>query len=541
MKTITGSYMVFLKFRSAFKIWLVRRIVRPDLSPVNFTKTFSTFLAIFCVGHTSVSAQGADPLEFVFQAGTTANFRQNPTETRFEGGTYNLFVRDGILIFQAGCLAPFYFPPGGPCPIGANGFLTAGDLDGDGLEDAGTYFSVLNIARARILRPFRPEQVRLISAPPSLLPRPLAGLTSDSRSAFFDIQTPFISQFDITIYGFEREYTSEERGRFDDEIVPGAYTYSFPSLASETIPQNISLNRFATLDGYRKVNNQRVGFRFLDVTYDDGFAVLNPFQINTLTWEGNNLAFISPGVDLLYLSIRRLQDPTDPLSDPEEGDPIFPNFTGNPTERRVLLPSALNNSYSLAPNFIAPGQSGLLELEFEIIRRTNSVVFDLSVHRFRLPVRVTNPFAIPPPPEVSEAVFNDPDGDFDNDGISNFDEWVFNSDRADASSIPVAPKLGFVSAPATSPAAASGFATDSEPDSNDAGAWEFKVNKKRNAVPKLKYEIQRSSDMVNWTTIKADDPDWILVDDDVKSEIKITSRSRTVTGGDFFRAKVSTQ
>lgn len=507
---------------------------------MTFTKTFSIITALSLVGHSSVSAQN-NGFDFEFVAGTVANFRQIPNQVRYEGGTFDLFVRDGLLTFQAGCQAPFYFPPGTPgCEAGATGYLTAGDIDGDGLEDSGDYFLVLAIARAAILRPFAPEEVMLISAPPSQLPRPLAGFSNDSRSVFFNIQTEFIRQYDITQYGFAREYTPAERNRFDKEVVPGSYIYSFPSIASATIPTNIAINRFATLDGYREINNQDVGFRFLGVTYDDGFAVLNPFQINTLRWEGNSVSFVNPVSDSLYLSIKALQDPTDPLSDPDPGLPIFPNFTGNPTEPRVVLPSPLDTSYVLAPNFLAPGQTGLLDLEFSIVRRTNAVVYDESIRRFRMPVKVSNPFALPPPPNVSEAVFNDFNGDFDNDGVTNFEEWVFDSDRANPASVPVAPKLGFVapvtttsSDPVTGPIAG----TFSEPV--ESGAWEFKVAKKRNAVPKLKYEIMHSTDMVNWTPIEEGDPNWILTDDDVKSEIKVTSRDEDLTGGGFFQAKVS--
>ena len=513
---------------------------------MNFTKTYLLITSLLFVSQGPVFAQEDDFEEtgltdngasFQFVAGSVANFRQSPTEVKFDGGIYNLLIRDGRLDFIPGCASFFYFPPGTPgCTPGATGFLTAGDIDGDGLEDPGTYFSVTNIAPATFLKPFQAEDVLLISAPPSALPRPLAGLTNRSKSLFFNIQTQFVRQYDITNYAFNRQYTSAERGRFDKELVPGSYIYSFPAVASPIIPVNLAINQFAKLEGFRKKNNQKVGFRFIDVTYDDGFAVLNPFVINTFKWEGNSPTFITPGADFLYLSIKQLQDPTDPASDPDrQSPPVFPNFTG-PAVTRVLLPSPLNTSYIFAPNFLIPGATGLLDLEFYINRSTNSVTTENSIRRFRLPVKVSNPFVVPPPPNVASSVFSDANADFDKDGVSNFDEWVFGSDRNNPLSIPFMPKLAFASSTSTP---ISPLAQLSEIPTS--GAWEFKVAKKKNPVPKLKYEIQRSTNMVNWTTVTATDPNWILTDDNIKSEIKATSRTPEPVGGGFFRVRVTAQ
>jgi hypothetical protein len=503
---------------------------------VNFTKTFSLLTVFAFVGQHKSNAQ--DLSNFEFKMGSVNNYRQSPTGTVYEGGTFDVNLRDGLLTIIPGCVLPFYFNPIPGCAPGATGFITAGDVDGDGLEDAGSYVSVTSISPATIVRPFRPSEVLLASAPPSTLPRPLAGFTNDSRSVFFNIRTESIRQFDITLYDFTREYTSAERGKYDKDIVPGSYIYKFPSLASTTIPVNLAINRFATIDGYRKLNNINVGFRFLNVTFDDGFAVLNPFQINTIKWEGNSTSYIQPASDIMYFSIKALQDPTDPLSDPDlTVPPIFPNFSGTPGTPRVLLPSALESQYILAPNFLIPGQTGLIDVEFFILRRTNTVSFDRSVARFRMPVRVLNPFIIPPPPNVNQVTLNDAQSDFDNDGVSNFSEWIFGSDRANSNSLPVFPSLSFK--PPTTAPQSSGAQTFAGETSS--GAWEFKVNKIRNPQPKLKYEIQHSADMVNWTTVTTSDPNWILTDDDVAAEIKVTSRTPEVVGGGFFRAKVTPQ
>ncbi|MDE0835390.1 MAG: hypothetical protein OSA84_03455 [Akkermansiaceae bacterium] len=125
----------------------------------------------------------------------------------------------------------------------------------------------------------------------------------------------------------------------------------FASLANPVVPLVISINQFPKLDGYRKLNNVRQGVRFTDLEYDDGFAVLDPFELNTITWEGNTLNFIAPAVDNLFLSIVRLEDPTDPLSDPNDtAAPLFPGFTG--------------------------------------AGATNALVYENSTRRFRMPVKV---------------------------------------------------------------------------------------------------------------------------------------------------------
>lgn len=540
--------MVLQRIRDFKKNSLVRKPPKPDLPNVNFTKTFPIISGLFLTGQLTAPAQTGN-VNFTFNGGSVANYRQSPEGVNYQGGTYDVFLRDGFITYLPGCIAPFYFPPGGGCPPGASGFITAGDFDGDGIEDPGQYLSVTNIASAVIVEPFRPEEIRLISAPPSLIPRPLAGFTNDSRSLFFDIQTTAIRQYAVTQYEFSRVYTSSERTRFDKEIVPGNYQYAFPSLSSDTIPAIVSINNFQTLDGYRKINNQRVGFRFTDVTFDDGFAVLNPFQINTFRWEGNTPAFISPGVDRLFFSIKPLTDPFDPTSDPVQYDPenlefpnptlpIFPNFLG-PEASRVVLPSPLDNRYILPPNFLAPGATGVVDLEFVLFRPTNNVVFDQSTRRFRLPVRVTDPFFIPPPPEASEAAFNSANEDFDGDGVSNFTEWVFGSDRADASSVPETPSLNFVSAPPASQVSKSdsGVSTLSDEVAPE-GAWEFVVQKKQNAVPALQYDIERSTNMVDWEVVQ-DDENWIVIEDAFVK--KIISRDPNVSGGAFFRAKVQTK
>ena len=300
----------------------------------------------------------------------------------------------------------------------------------------------------------------------------------------------------------------------------------------------ISINQFAKLDGYREINSQKVGFRFLNVTYDDGFALLNPYELNFLKWEGNTSSFIAPTVDNLFFSIKPLANPLDPLSDPVQFDgvdpatlPIFPNFVGSGVNR-VLLPSPLDTSYIMPPNFVDPGQTGVIDMEFVVYRPTNSVVYENSVRRFRLPVKVTDPFAfaiIAALPANATSAQRAADFDYDGDGVSNFTEWVFKSNPALKSSVPVSPSIG-TSAPFASLAKVDGKTVATQ------SALEYKVAKLTNSVPKLQYTIEYSKDMKTWQGVVAGDPLWTV--SETEKEIKVTgSATNTETGG-FFRAKV---
>jgi hypothetical protein len=494
------------------------------------------------VGYSQTSA-----LAFDFQANSSADYRQGPAGVAFESGVFSFNVRDGNFVYD-GCHSAFFYNPSIPCPIGATGFVSRG-LDNDPLlRGLGPYFSVTEIAPAIILRPFDPQKAVLVAAPPSLLPRPLIGFENRSLSVFYNLRTDFIRQYDLTIYNFQRGYTAAERNRFDGEVVPGTYQFNFPALAHPINPVVLKINMFPKLDGYRKINNQPQGLRFLNVTYDpDGFARLDPFALNFLKWEGNTVSFIAGGLDIAYISIKRLLDPTNPLSPPDPlSIPIFPNFSG-PNATRVLLPSPLDTQYIIPPGFLQPGNTGLIDLEFIIYRPTSNLIFERATRRIRLPVRVTNPFAgamlaaIPP---GSTAQMVSADEDFDGDSVSNFAEWVFGSDPADPTSVPTSPGIQYVaSANVASANVASADVSSGEPllmeaegETSSNAALEYRVPKLTETVPALRYAIEFSEDMVTWNEIKANDPAWKLVNG--YNEIKVTSTEANDKSGGFFRTKV---
>lgn len=488
------------------------------------------------IGHSQTTS-----LAFEFIANSSGNYRQGPTGTVFESGVFSFNVRDGNFIYD-GCNAPFFYNPSLPCPIGATGFVSRG-LDFDPLlRGLGPYFSVTEIAPAIILRPFDPQSARLVAAPPSLLPRPFLGFENRSLSVFYNLRTDFIRQYDLTLYDYQRGYTAAERGRFDGEVVPGTYNFNFSALNHPTTPVVLKVNMFPKLDGFRKINNQPQGLRFMNVEYDpDGFARIDPFALNTLQWQGNAVNLIAPGADVAYLSIKRLLDPSNPLSpiDPDpQAIPLFPNFSG-PNIARVLLPSPLDTSYIIPPGFLQPGNAGLVDLEFVIYRPTSNLIFERATRRFRLPVRVTNNFAsailssAPPGTTPQQLSANE---DLDGDGVSNFDEWVFGSDPMDATSVPATPGVQMVSTSPASSGSGGPVLLEASAEIGSASGLEYRVSKLTETVPKLRYAIEYSEDMVTWNEIKANDPSWSLVDG--YNEIKVTTSDTSARTGGFFRAKV---
>lgn len=495
---------------------------------VNLVNTL-TLAAIVGACSTGISSAQND---FFFQLRSNALYNQNPGAVTFGGGDFQVLTRDGLLTFQGGCIAPEYFPPSPPpCPIGATGFIWEGSIDA-----GGAYLSVLDIKAARILRPYRSDRARLVAAPPSLLPRPIAGFQDEGYSVFWNIMTPQIQNYDVSIYSFNRVYSPAERNRFDGELVTGTYRYNFQAIASEIIPVVIDVNLFPGMDGFRKFNNQLRGFRFINVRWDDdGFMILDPFVINTVKWEGNTTSFVSPTNDQLFLSIKGLSDPADPTSDPIES--IFPNFVA-PGDDRVLVRSPLATEYLLPPFFLTPGQSGLMRVDHQRFRPTNNLVFDRSVTLHTIPVRVANPFGsfvrAMLPAEAEEDDFA-PDADFDGDGVSNFTEWVFGSDPADPNSVPNMPKLKRTASDTSSDdlAAKSAISEDKV---------EFSVQMLKFPEPPLLYEIQHSADLGNWETITGDNADWKLVTDQDTNELKAVARDGSQVGtGGFFRVKVTAQ
>ncbi|MEN8736184.1 MAG: hypothetical protein ABF337_02915, partial [Akkermansiaceae bacterium] len=101
-------------------------------------------------------------------------YRQTgPRTFEYQGGALGTTIEDGVYSL-AGCDYngyPFRVTPNIFCPLGTTGFVTEGDVTGDGVRDTNRYFSIAQIIAARQVEPFQTSRIRMVAAPPSALSR----------------------------------------------------------------------------------------------------------------------------------------------------------------------------------------------------------------------------------------------------------------------------------------------------------------------------------------------------------------------------------
>ena len=114
------------------------------------------------------------------------SWRQTGPETlNYLGGRTDMFFQDGF--WELGpCTGPWpsIFGPSIFCPIGTTGFIAQGDIDGDGNNDQGSFWSVASITPSSTVEPIRADLIRLISAPPSGFARLLRSTDGDIAGIF---------------------------------------------------------------------------------------------------------------------------------------------------------------------------------------------------------------------------------------------------------------------------------------------------------------------------------------------------------------------
>jgi hypothetical protein len=157
----------------------------------------------------SLAAAQADV--FMGLAANKSYYQRNAFTLDFDRGELVLQLRDGLVILDGACVVDpqlFFFGPSIACPIGATGFIAAGDVDRDGIRDDNQYWSVLSVIPAFVIEPSRPELAQLYSAPPSKLPRPLPNFRDDSVVTFYDISTAAVRQYDQSRYELILRYGS---------------------------------------------------------------------------------------------------------------------------------------------------------------------------------------------------------------------------------------------------------------------------------------------------------------------------------------------
>lgn len=486
------------------------------------------------------------------------SYRQSKQGIYFKGGRFDVSATDGSAFYVGGCAVPYYLPLGTiGCPGGTTAFLIFGNITD--VVSNGPYYWISSITPAVILEPRRPDLVKLTAAPASTLPRPSGGFKDNSYALYYNLHTTNVREYIISNYNLSRQYTKDQRSKFESEIVPGAYYYSFPRLGSPNLPAPISAQIYSMPEGLASLNHQTQGFVYENFGKwnQQGFMEISYIKPNIFKWKGLSPSTVYPAVDGLYLSLRVLTDPTDPASptdlvDSDLGVPqsVFPAFAtgGDP---RVLLTNPFVTSFT-APPILAGGTRAILELEVDRGFQTGGVTYDYSTRRFQIPVEVVNKYS-----EYVDVVFEKSRvagllEDADGDGYNNLNEWILDSNANEAASIPFPPF-------------AQGNVAVIDPDTLRPlrnQYYGFTINEKLDTQPDVVYTLQRSRDGgKSWTTFKSD-ADWSVREvhikagarpgrerDPAKTEIRVESKFVDLmtgeqlqppgTVGDIYRVKIT--
>lgn len=437
------------------------------------------------------------------------SYRQNKNDIKFTGGVFDTELLDGSASFIGGCEWFQYYPPGyynNLCSPGTSGLISSGSIEG--VKPAYPYVIVTSIYPALYVAPEHPQNVKLVAAPPSGLPRPAGGFKDKSYSLFYNLTTPgSISPYAITDYFKSIPYTSSQREKFQNEVVPGTYYYSFPRLGDPDRSLSISSVIYPMLEGQQEINHTVQGFIFTDVNgtkwNKDGFVELSYLRPNSFNWKGAIPSTVFAAVDNMYFSIKVIQDPKNsksPVVEAYGGSPIsiFPPYQ-NGADPRVQLVNPYVTSFITPPIFDS-GTSGVAQIQLlRNLQQTGGVAYDFSTRTFQIPVVVVDRYS-----EYVDITFlgssskgTDILSDPDNDGYNNLNEWILGSNATSSASIPVPPRPAFVT-PAIDPITLT----------QEVPYFGFDVSKKLGTIPDVAYTLQRSKDGGKTWSKFVTDADW---------------------------------
>jgi hypothetical protein len=488
------------KLGKAIQFPLVSLLNLHHLTTMYRIKTLSLPLIAALLTSTVVETQAQVALELSSQK----TYRQNPKGIIFDGGTFNINMYDGDASYIGACVFPRYVPPGiyiNICAPGATGYVTDGTLGPTTIRRP--YLLVTGVFPAIAIEPRMPDRIKLIAAPASSLPRPSGGFRDDSTSLFYNIQSPDATEYVLTHYYNNKNYSKSQRGKFEKEIVPGVYSYSFPRLNRPEVPAVVKAVIYPMLEGLATKNNKTSGFVFKGVdgqTWNkQGFMELSARKPNIMRWQGLAPNVVYAAADNLFFSIREIDNVKKPRSPVKtRASSIFPAFVtgGDP---RVLLRTPYVSSFTTPPIFNS-STTGVIELELARTFKTGGVTYDFSRRRFQMPIVVVDKYE-----EYREQTFGAVKGkgkileDTDKDGYNNLTEWILDSDANSRTDIPVAPTPTLVQ------------------DYYDyyyyyyfdvldplVSYFGFTIDKKVGTIPRVVYTLQRSTDGgKTWNTFKA--------------------------------------
>lgn len=461
------------------------------------TKTLSLTLvsALIAGSVPSILAQA----QVEFSLSSDISYRQNKKSMRFFGGSFDQDFVDGSATIDPACSSSEFSPGDILEGCGTNGLVSSGRIPGEPISTR--YVSVEGISPAQAVASGHANKVFLNAAPASTLPRPSGGFRDGSFTLFYDLTTTDIREYVLTYYYRHNKFTRKQRSKFESQIVPGAYYYSFPSLKNPDQPAPISATIYPMIEGRKDKNNVPSGFEFSQVNQNKfdkkGFVKLSYLRPNKFEWVGATPATILAGADTGYFSIKLLRNPrraNSAVVEKYQGKPvsIFPPIQ-NDNEPQVQLQSPFTSSFITAPIFDS-GTRGVAQVRYQRSLKTGGISYDYSSRRFQIPVVVVDSYD-----EYEEIVFRKPGKktdlllDTDGDGYNNLNEWALESDANDSASIPIAPVPELVAFEAN----------DLFPV--DDSYFGFDVKKKLGTEPKVGYILQVSrNNGKTWRKFRSD-------------------------------------
>ncbi len=484
---------------------------------MNRIKTLSLPLISALIGSAALPANAG----VTFEVSSDKIYRQDKKGIKFIEGSFETNLADGNALVLAACTPrTTYLPPSGGegCSIGTTAFLTNGSLRGITLTRP--YFAVSTVIPAMVIAPRAADAVTLIAAPASKLRRPSGGFEDYSYSLYFNLHSTFTREYDITRYSQYKYYPASQRKKFESEIVPGVYHYSFPRLNPFELPgvppAVIQTSIYPMAEGNATLNKRSSGFAYKKVNankWTKGFVELSYHKPNKITWQGLDQANVAVNADRMYFSMKVMGNPKNPKSYTDSIDrytleyqAIYPDYqTSKAEEPRIWLANPFVGRFTVPPVF-AGGTRSIVEVELDRSMQTGGVTYDFSNRRFQIPVVVVNRYS-----EFVETTFDGAKNsgilkDTDGDGHNNLTEWILDSSATDSSSIPESPF------PMTH---AREMRVNQETETEDRGIvreayYGFTIDKKLETVPQVVYTLQRrKSGERTWRRFKTDD-DWTV-------------------------------
>lgn len=358
----------------------------------------------------------------------------SPTASTYLTGTTNVTIIDGSISLSP-CFhpSPFVIPPNPlGCPLGTTAFIQSGDVDGDGVVDDRSYWSVASVQKGTIIEPYYPIGVTLSAAPPSKLARPLGDFLDNSLGVFYNILGGSINLYEISSYRYNRQYDinllSNAYQLHAEQWVPGVYVYSVPikGQVGKFAALRMTITSMVEANGYRKGLR---GFGLTGINWANNAYELDPRLISTLQWTGNTISNTIAS-DVVEFAMRN-----------SDGDIVYPV-----PDTPYRLDTPYLTKLNILPYVFNKGDVGFSQMTFSRNLSTSVIARDTSTRSWAwsnrfidtykghdlYEYRLANEAAIPGiKVSGNPSELRAPNADYDGDGLSNVMEFAYTQDDGD--------------------------------------------------------------------------------------------------------------